>query len=125
MAEGYYQERQRLAAERLRAALALRMPTTEHELGCEGFFDPWEILPVYGGYDADFDRLAFDVLTDIIDGKVRRNDLPARMFREMLCVADLCEYGSSPRVCFPTVAAKGLFPDWLSKWRTVSSVMWL
>ena len=120
-----YQERQRLAAGRLRANLDRPVPTTEHEVGCEGFFDPWELLPVYGTYDADFDGMAFEVLTDIIDGNVLRNDLPARMFREMLCVADLCEYGSSPRVCFPTVAAKPMFPEWLDKWRTFSSVVWL
>lgn len=89
-------------------------------------FDPWEDLfpAIYGSYSSDFDECAIDVLKEVLSGKKVRDDLGAEMFREMLCRADLCGYGTSPRVCFPTGAFRPLLPVLIEKWTAYSAVAW-
>jgi hypothetical protein len=88
-------------------------------------FDPWDIFPaLYGSYDSDFDDCAIDVLTELRDGEKRRDDLGAEMLREMLCVANLCDYGTSPRFCFPTSEFKALLPELIDKWCSYRNQHW-
>lgn len=88
-------------------------------------FDPWEMFPaVYGSYSSEFDRLAIDVLTDIEHGTRYRTDLAAEMFREMLCTAGMCDYGTSPRTCFATAPFKAVLPRLIERWREFTDLRW-
>lgn len=120
-----YQRVEREAVERLQVELAKPSPSSRDDLGCKEFFDPWSLFPaLYGSYSSDFDDLAIDVLNEIADGHKTRGDLAAEMFREMLCTANLCDYGSSPRVCFPTVGFRSLVPALLEQWGKYRAMMW-
>ena len=120
------------AAERLKTILAKPLPAKADDVGIIGadntptHFDPWDIINcVYGSYDSEFDKCAIAVLTEIKDvSRICRQDLGANMFREMLCVAGLCSYGTSPRGCFPTRFAAPLIPELITKWRAYSIVFW-
>jgi hypothetical protein len=113
------------AAERVRKALALPDPEHKDDIGDIDFFDPWELFPcLYGVYSGAFDACAIDVLCEIRDGARNRDDLGADMFREMLCTADLCEYGTSPRVCFPTQQFKVHLPELIQRWRGYAQLKW-
>ena len=121
----YYDLKMQAAAERLAALMALPMPETDDDIGCEGIFDPWELFPsLYGSYRGSFDRCAIEVLTELLDGEKRRDDLGAEMFREMLCTAELCDYGTSPRVCFPHQPFKDALPELIAKWKAWSLIHW-
>lgn len=125
MANQTYQEREAEAAKIVRDALSLPLPTEFEGRGEEGYFDPWELFPcLYGTYDGDFDKCAIEVLGELISGNKTRGDLGAEMFREMLCTAYLCNYGSSPRVCFPTSDFKPLVPALHEMWKRYSFVQW-
>jgi len=89
-------------------------------------FDPWEdvVSFCHGSYCGDFDKCAIETLTDIRDGTIERRDLASRMFREHLCTLHLCDYGSSPRACFPTTDFKPLMNDLIDKWRQYSLEAW-
>jgi hypothetical protein len=118
----------RLAAQKVKDAMALPMPEYEEEIGSTDVFDPWrEIFPaLYGSYSSDFDDCALAVLRDLRDdnyGESRR-DLAAEMMREMLCTQDLCDYGTSPRGCFPTLDFKELLPELIEKWEAWSEMKW-
>ncbi len=118
-------EQNRKAAERVAALLALPMPEDEHEIGQEGYFDPWQVFPaLYGTYCGSFDRCAIEVLEELLRGRNQRDDLGAEMLREMLCNADLCEYGSSPRACFPTEEFRAHLPLLIERWRVYSRLHW-
>jgi len=123
-AELYIYERHREAAEKLALIVALPLPEDEWGIGNEGVFDPWEPFPLYGTYGGDFDACAIDVLEELLAGHKKRDDLGAEMFREMLCSLDLCEYGTSPRVCFPTTEFRALLPEYIRKWRAYSLLHW-
>lgn len=97
----------------------------------DGMFDhddhfvPWRLFPsVYGHYSAAFDEMALAVLADIQAGTFNRRDLASEMFREMLCKADLCEYGTSPRVCFPTEEFKAVLPELIERWAQYVYATW-
>jgi len=122
--EPWYLKAEREAAERVEALLKLPIPEHETELGSEGYFDPWGLFPLYGSYSGDFDECALDVLRELASGKKLRDDLAAEMFREILCYMNLCAYGTSPRVCFPTSAFKELLPDLIEKWQAYSDLQW-
>jgi hypothetical protein len=123
MAEGWYAKKEREAAEKLVAMLAL--PINDGYMSTGEYFDPWSLFPcVYGSYGGDFDRCAIDVLTEIKDKEKRRRDLGAEMFREMLCNASLCTYGTSPRVCFATMEFEPLLPDFIEKWKQHCLFQW-
>lgn len=113
------------AASRVRDLLARPMPSGPDEMGYEGEFDPWGLFPsLYGSYDSEFDKCAIEVLCEVRGSQRVRSDLAADMFREMLCTADLCDYGSSPRVCFATPQFKALLPSLIESWRTYSNIAW-
>lgn len=124
MGEMPHQKTQREAVEGLILLLAKEIPNDPNAISVE-HFAPWDLCPaVYGSYDSEFDACAIEVLTEIQGGIKVRSDLGAEMFREMLCVANLCEYGTSPRVCFPTLGFKDHLPELLSKWISYANVMW-
>lgn len=121
----WIKEKEDAAAAKVAAMLALPMPESADMLGIEGEFNPWEIFPaIYGGYSSSFDKCAVEVLEELRDRERRRSDLAADIFREMLCVSDLCSYGTSPRVCFPTEQFKALLPALIEKWRAWALVSW-
>jgi hypothetical protein len=114
----------REAAENLAALLALPFPEDGFDRH-DGTFDPWCLFPsLYGSYSGEFDRCAIEVLTELSQSKWVRSDLGAEMFREMLCTASLCDYGTSPRVCFPTKDFRPLVPVLLEKWKAYSLIVW-
>jgi hypothetical protein len=88
-------------------------------------FVPWDLFPcLYGSYSSAFDDMALAVLENIRDGKCKAEDLASEMFREILCTADLCEYGTSPRVCFPTEEFKALLPQLIARWERYAKAQW-
>lgn len=118
-------ELQDAAAAKVAALLAMPLPVTHEMLGIEGEFFPWELFPaIYGSYSSDFDDLAIAVLCDLRDQTYLSKGLATEMFREMLCVLDLCDYGSSPRVCFPTEQFRALLPDLIEKWMQYRCIAW-
>lgn len=113
------------AAAQVQALLALPTIPADGMYSDGECFDPWDIFPaVYGSYSSEFDTLALDVLSDIHAGAHTRDDLASEIFREMLCTAELCTYGTSPRVCFPTPAFAPLLPALIERWRQYAAVMW-
>jgi hypothetical protein len=127
LSEPFYLKKDREAAEKVARLIALPLPADRHCLGNEGEFDPWGLFPsLYGSYNREFDDLAIGVLCDIRNGVSdgQRDDLAAEMFREMLCTSGLCDYGSSPRVCFPTEHFREMLPALIEKWRAYSQIVW-
>lgn len=123
--EGHIGYLNRTAAEKVKQALALPLPATEDECGCDGVFDPWDIFPsFYGSYSSEFDRMAITTLRNIRDGILDHDDLARQMFREYLCHLNLCDYGTSPRGCFPTVEFRPLLPELIEKWHAYSKIQW-
>ena len=121
----WIKQREDAAAAKVAEILARPMPESRDMMGVEGEFDPWDIFPaIYGTYCSSFDKCAIDVLSEILAGDKLRRDLGAEMLREMLCVADLCEYGTSPRVCFPNQQFKALLPALIEKWRAWALLAW-
>lgn len=108
----------------LREWADLPVPADNWELGTQGFFDPWEFFGMYGSYSSEFNDLAIVVLTDIRDGAFTDRGLAGEMFREMLCVKNLCDYGTSPRVCFATKPFREVLPMLIEKWTAYNAVMW-
>lgn len=121
----FYEKREREAGAAL-AALLTKPPMPADGMCSDGeCFDPWELFPcVYGSYSSAFDDLAIEVLTDIRDGTFNRSDLAAEMFREMLCTTGLCDYGTSPRVCFPSSALRETLPQLIERWREYAQIRW-
>lgn len=120
----YYDEQEKQAVARVVALLDL--PTAVDDNWSEGeVFDPWSLFPcLYGSYSSDFDDLAIAVLTDIRDRTHKRTDLAAEMFREMLCKQGLCDYGTSPRVCFPATEFEPFLPTMIVRWTEYAKVQW-
>jgi hypothetical protein len=89
-------------------------------------FDPWEMLGMYGTYDMAFDVMAIDTLSEIAEARIIVIDRPLShdMFREILCHKNLCDYGSSPRSCFPTQYFKPLIMPLIEKWYAHTIVVW-
>jgi len=117
--------REQEAARAIEALLAKPIPDRiDIWPGEEAAFDPWTPFPLYGSYSSEFDDMGIEVLRDIMDGTYHRADLAAEMFREMLCKMGLCDYGSSPRVCFPTQAFRRVLPGYLEKWTAYRKVQW-
>lgn len=127
-------KRQGEAVAKIRAELAKPVADAP-ELVCDDTFDPWELFPaIYGSYSADFDWTMLDVLRalrlaaegdwDSAMAMQREETLAHHIFREMLCTADLCDYGTSPRVCFATEPFKAALPELISKWEAYSLMQW-
>ena len=123
--ENWIQQVEREAAERVSAELSKPDAAYHDDLGQDDVFNPWRLFPaLFGSYASDFDDCAIDVLSEILEGEKKREDLGAEMFREMLCRADLCDYGSSPRVCFPTPAFKMQLPALIHRWKAYRKMQW-
>lgn len=116
-----------VAAERLLSHLQKPFEAPARADGCvysDDEFDPWALFPgIFGGYSSDFDKCAIDVLTELRDKTKRRTDLGAEMFREMLCVQEFCDYGTSPRGCFWQLDCD-LLDQLIAKWQTWSEAAW-
>lgn len=116
---------EREAAEKLDALMALPLPEHELDVGSDEFFDPWRLFPLlYGTYSNDFDECALDVLRELDNKTKVRDDLGAEMFREMLCRLNLCTYGTSPRVSFPTSPFFQRLPKLIALWEAYSAMQW-
>lgn len=108
----------REAAERLREELEKPLADPNDPQDSDMEFDPWSLFPaLYGNYSGEFDHCAIQVLEDLRDSTHNRKDLASQMFREMLCTSRLCDYGTSPRVCFPTTEFEKLLPELIEKWK--------
>ncbi len=122
--ETSFDRKTREAQQRVVQALALPLPENEHDFG-EGVFDPWELFPcLYGTYSGEYDQCAIQVLQELHSGEKLRDDLASEMFREILCTSHHCNYGSSPRVCFPTLPFKETLPLLIEKWKAWSLICW-
>jgi hypothetical protein len=88
------------------------------------YFDPWEIFPFYGNYSSAFHDMALRVLENLLAGRFDDEGLAEEMFREVLCNLELCDYGTSPRVCFPTNEFRVLLPSLIKKWREYYQIIW-
>lgn len=114
------------AAEFVVELLKLPLPKGANSLGYEGEFDPWDIFSCfYGSYSAEFDEVALTVLKTLAN-QIKRTDehIAHEMFREVLCTHNLCDYGTSPRYCFPTQAFKKILPKLIQKWEEYFKVAW-
>lgn len=118
------------AAKRLRTLLSkpINVEGEPWLRGTDEVFDPWDFFPsLYGSYSSDFDDMAILVLENILHrrwGADNGEGLAHEMFREMLCTAHLCDYGMSPRGCFPTEEFRELLPQLLGKWREYRAAEW-
>lgn len=118
------QKADREAAERVQALLAKPDAYDCYTMSDEEF-DPWALFPSFlGSYSAAFDDLAIDVLERIQEPRADGETLAHEMFREMLCTANLCDYGTSPRVCFPTNNFRPLLPELIERWKRYRAMMW-
>lgn len=121
----FYRDREVRACKAVDALLALPSIPDDNMYSDGECFDPWSLFPaLYGSYSKAFDDLALDVLSDIRDGSFKRVDLAAEMFREILCTTGLCDYGTSPRVCFAAEDFKRQLPRLIERWREYSEIKW-
>lgn len=121
----FYQKITEAAIKDLDAALALPDIPADSLYSDGECFNPWDLFPsVYGTYSSHFDDLAIDVLTDILDGEVRRDGLAEQMFREMLCKRGFCTYGTSPRTCFAEPDFYSRLPVLIERWKAYSKIHW-
>ena len=111
------------AGRELRAILEKPL-TAPGEMSSVDDFDPWDIFPLYGSYSSAFDDMALQTLTNLRDGHRDGEGLAHEMFREILCVKNLCDYGTSPRVCFPTTEFEELLPAFIEKWERYYERAW-
>ena len=121
----YYVKQEREAMAALYAMMA--KPTMPEDGMCSDgeCFNPWDLFPcLYGSYSSEFDDLAIEVLSDLRDGTHKRTDLAAEMFREMLCTAGYCDYGTSPRVCFATTHFKEIIHRLIERWAEYAKIQW-
>jgi hypothetical protein len=118
----YWIDKQRKAADQV--MFLLNKPLAESsDVQSTDDFDPWDLFPsLYGTYDSAFEECAIAVLEEIVSKTKVRDDLASEMFREMLCTSDLCDYGSSPRVCFSTVDFEKVLPAFIEKWKAYSLI---
>jgi len=91
----------------------------------EEVFDPWDLFPyVYGSYSSAFDDMAIEVLENMQNKTFKEESLAHEMFREMLCVKELAEYGTSPRGCWANGEFRDLLPELLAKWKEYRKLTW-
>jgi len=118
--------KQKAVTKILQAQIDRPMPQCDQDLMRSGeFFDPWELLPcIYGSYSAEFDDVAIEVLENIQAQRSKDETVAHEMFREMLCVAGFCDYGTSPRVCFATAEFKPFLKPLIERWKQYRAVAW-
>jgi hypothetical protein len=131
MSENYYTKLEREAAEALKSLLNKPTAPSQDMIGVidektnePEYFDPWDIFPVYGNYSSEFDDMAIKTLENLLAGTFEDKGLAHEMFREILCKKNLCDYGTSPRVCFPTAQFKELLPQLIDKWKQYYKLSW-
>lgn len=121
----------REAAEKVRVELAKPLCEAGDTQSVDEF-DPWALFPcLYGSYSKEFDDMALLVLRNLEIARMGRWDKQERgetlaheMFREMLCTADLCDYGTSPRACFVNTEFGELLSRLITKWQAYSDLHW-
>ena len=132
MSESFYSKLERKAGEELAALVAKPLAPSEDMIGVINeftdepeYFDPWDIFPLlYGSYSSSFDDMALEVLTNLVKRSFSGEELAHEMFREILCNKSLCDYGTSPRVCFPTKDFEELLPEYIEKWKQYYELQW-
>ena len=117
------------ALDRVKKWLQLPDANKAGELASYGeFFDPYEALfpHLFGSYSADFDTAAIESLHEIyyVEHSPHYDSLPHKMFKEMLCKQDLCDYGTSPRGCFATPEFQEILPQIISRFKHYNKVQW-
>lgn len=120
----------RTAIERVKVSLTKPDISSKSDTGMVGFFfEPWEALfpHLYGGYSADFGVVAIESLEEVMNcvHSPHVDSLPHKMFKEMLCVQELCEYGSSPRVCFAETEFKEIIEEVISRFKHYEKIYWI
>jgi hypothetical protein len=95
------------------------------------YWDPWEALGVRcASYNSEIDLNAIAVLRGIADG-LYNSDIAERtgltpahveLFQALFCGADWCEYGTSPRGCFPLY--RDDFPRLIEAWENYYRRHW-
>ena len=129
--EGYYQKLEREAGEELESLLSKPIAPTSDLIGVideitdkSKYFDPWDIFPIYGSYSSAFDCMALGVLENLASSSFEEEELAHEIFREMLCNKNLCDYGTSPRLCFPTPELRELLPKLIRMWKEYYELIW-
>lgn len=113
------------AAKVIAWALQKPMPEYADEIGADDNFEPWELFGLYGSYDSRFDAMAITCLKEIESRDFKTFDnLAFDMFKELLCNMHLCDYGTSPRVCFATYHFKPLLPQLIERWEVIQKLRW-
>jgi hypothetical protein len=117
------------ALERVKKWLQLPDATNRTEVSCYGeYFDPYEALfpHLYGSYSADFDVAAIESLREVylVEHALHFDSLPHKMFKEMLCKQDLCDYGTSPRGCFAIQPFQEILPEVITRFEHYHKVYW-
>jgi hypothetical protein len=106
-------------------------PNAEDEFG--EYWDPWEALGLgCCSYNAGIDRQAIGVLREIgspefayctdIAERLGMTPEHVEMFQGIFCSADWCEYGTSPRGCWP-IDREG-FPALIAAWEVYCERRW-
>ena len=117
----FYDENRKSSMAMISKLMAFPVPDANFEVG---HFDPWQLFGMFGNYSSDFDEMAIAVLSELLDRNLNRHDLAAEMFREMLCVMGLCDYGTSPRACFPCEEFEAVLPELIALWKHFSELQW-
>lgn len=123
-----HQKFARLRREDLQAALALPLPATAEDVGCEGFFAPWEnvIRGIHGDYSSESDDLMIATLEAVRDGKtfdlIKEKGFVVEFMLYVLSGHGLTDYGTSPRGAWPD--QRDLWQPLIDKWKAYRDVMW-
>lgn len=119
----------RTAIERVKTSLTKPDISSKSDAGIvDEYFEPWEALfpHIYGGYSADFGIIAIESLEEVMNCShlPHVDSLPHKMFKEMLCVQELCEYGTSPRTCFPETEFKEVIVEIIQRFKHYEEIYW-
>lgn len=109
----------------LEVELAKRLPLEWDDHDFPTVFDPWVLWPaIYGSYSKEFGDAALHVLRNLVAGRPQDEAIAHEMLREMLCVSGVCDYGTSPRVCFVNPEFRPLIEKWLTMMEREQFVRW-
>jgi hypothetical protein len=108
----------------LSAELTKRNRANADDFG-DDVFDPWVLFPaIYGSYYSEFGETALHVLRNLIAGKHNDEGLAHEIFREMLCVSGVCDYGINPRGCFLNSEYRAIIEAWVKKMEAHERIYW-
>lgn len=99
------------------------MNVTLQEWLDEGGQNPWDTLTPLGSYNSEIDDQGIAILKLIVsEPGIFCNDIAKRvglhpshveLWQYLFCGADICDYGTSPRGCFPNGdKAKAFLENW-------------